>query len=151
MSLIPLFRFPKPPLYLGDPIYPFYRASEYSLWKYVHECLFSVESDQLRISDSTVEYVYPESEGREFLRYRILAEVSSERCQGFAPNLPGKCIESYLVDIKYCGGSLGCRGPYTIYGMFQMHDGERHSRERIIFPLKNFRTENLARNFLDSQ
>ncbi len=137
--------------YLGDPIYPFYRASEYSLWKYVDECLFSVNSDQLQISDSTVEYVYPESEGREFLRYTIMADVSPDRCQDLAPNLPGKCLKSYLVDIKYCGGSLGCRGPYTIYGMFQMQDGERHTRERIIFPLKNFKTENLARNFLDSK
>ena len=137
--------------YFGAPIYPFYRASKYSLWEYVDECLFSVNSDQLQISDSTVEYVYPESEGREFLRYTILANISPELCQTLAPNLPGKCLESYLVHIAYCGGSLGCRGPHSIYGMFQMHDGERHDGERIIFPLKNFRTENLARNFLDSQ
>ncbi len=138
--------------YFGDPIYPFYRASEYSLWKYVDECLFSVDSDQLQISDSTVEYVYPESEGREVLRYTILADVSPARCQDLAPNLPGKCLESYLVDIASCGGSMGCRGGwYNIYGMFQMQDGDRHQRERIMFPLKNFRAENLARNFLDSK
>ncbi len=137
--------------YFGDPIYPFNRSSRYNIWQYVHECVFSVQSDQLQIGDSTVQYVYPDS--REVLLYTILAEVSPDLCQVFAPNLPGKCLESYLVHIASCGGSMGCRGSqsYTIYGMFQMHDGERHGRERIIFPLKNFRTENPARNFLDSK
>lgn len=122
------------------------------LWRYVDKCSVVVNPDQLQISDSTVEYVYPESEVREFLRYTVLAEVSPDRCQDLAPNLPGKCLESYLVDIASCGESMGCRGGwYNIYGMFQMQDGDRHQRERIMFPLKNFDTENPARNFLDNK
>ncbi len=132
--------------YFGRSIYPFDPDLKYSLWRYVGDCARDLDPDQLQISDSTVEYVYPESEGREFLRYTILADVSPDRCHDLAPGLPKKCIESYLVDINYCGGSLGCRGLYTIYGMFQMRNGKR-----IIFPLKNFRTENPARNFLDNK
>ncbi|MCY3956496.1 MAG: SUMF1/EgtB/PvdO family nonheme iron enzyme [Nitrospira sp.] len=137
--------------YFGDPIYPFnpiYLSDNnpaVRLWRYVAACARDIAPDQLQISDSTVEYVYP-SLGYQSLRYRILADIPPNLCQDFAPNLPGKCLESYLVDVDYCGGSMGCRGPYAIYGMFQMQDGER-----IIFPLKNFDTENLARNFLDSK
>ena len=130
--------------YFGDPIYPFKDNTAGNIWRYVGDCARDMAPDQLQISDSRVEYVYPS--GGERLRYRILADVSPNLCQNLAPNLPGKCLESYLVDVDYCGGSLGCRGPYTIYGMFQMRNGER-----IIFPLKNFRTENPARNFLDSK
>ena len=130
--------------YFGDPIYPFKDNTAGNIWRYVGDCARDMAPDQLQISDSRVEYVYPS--GGERLRYRILADVSPNLCQNLAPNLPGKCLESYLVDVDYCGGSMGCRGPYTIYGMFQMRNGER-----IIFPLKNFRTENPARNFLDSK
>ena len=129
----------------GDPIYPFDDNTAVSRWRNVGDCAQDLDPDQLQISDSTVEYVYP-TRGHESLRYRILADISPNLCQDLAPNLPGKCLESYLVDVDYCGGSMGCRGPYAIYGMFQMQDGER-----IIFPLKNFDTENLARNFLDSK
>ncbi len=130
--------------YFGDPIYPFKENTAGNIWQYVAACARDMAPDQLQISDSRVEYVYPS--GRERLRYRILADVSPNLCQNLAPNLPGKCLESYLVDVDYCGGSMGCRGSYTIYGMFQLQDDER-----IIFPLKNFRTENPARNFLDNK
>ena len=130
--------------YFGDPIYPFKDNTAGNIWRYVGDCARDMAPDQLQISDSRVEYVYPS--GGERLRYRSLADVSPNLCQNLAPNLPGKCLESYLVDVDYCGGSMGCRGSYTIYGMFQMQDSER-----IIFPLKNFDTENLARNFLDSK
>ena len=135
------------PIYPFKPIYPFDNNKAVRLWRYVGDCARDLAPDQLQISDSTVEYFYPDTRGAESLRYTILAEVSPNLCQGLAPKLAGKCLKSFLVDIANCGGSMGCRGGwYNIYGMFQMQDGER-----IIFPLKNFRTENLARNFLDNK
>ena len=39
---------------------------------------------------------------------------------------------------------MGCNMGYNIYGLFRMKNGQR-----LIFPLKNFDAENIARNFLD--
>ena len=132
--------------YFGDPIYPFDPIDFYdkriSLWRNVNNCVG--DSDQLKIEGLTVRDVseeYPSA----YDEYTILADVSTNLCQELAPNLPGKCLKSYLV--KFCsngGGSIGCNLGHNIYGLFRMEDGDE-----IVFPLKNFRTENLARNFLD--
>ena len=138
--------FSSPGEYFGDPIYPFdpiYKdspwPSENRLWAHVNECIPAPGT--VRTGSSRIVSYSP------LLNYRILAEVSTTLCQHLAPNLPGECLESYLVDITECtGGSMGCLDHNNIYGMFEMDDGER-----IIFPLKNFDSENLARNFLDEQ
>ena len=132
------------PIYPLNPIYPFDDNAGISLWRNVNDC--AGDSDQLVIEDLTVREVSEEYPGS-YDEYTILANVSTNLCQELAPNLPGKCLKSYLVE--FCsngGGSIGCNRGHNIYGLFRMEDGER-----IIFPLKNFDTENPARNFLDSK
>ena len=134
--------------YFGDPIYPFDPIDFYdkriSLWRNVNDCVGN--ANQLKIKGLTVRDVseeYPSA----YDEYTILADVSTNLCQELAPNLPGKCLKSYLV--KFCsdgGGSIGCNLGHNIYGLFRMEDGDE-----IIFPLKNFDTENPARNYLDSK
>ncbi len=133
--------------YFGDPISPFdpidFYGQKISLWGNVIDC--AGDSDQLRIEDLTVRDVSEEYQGA-YDEYTILSDVSTNLCQELAPNLPGECLKSYLVE--FCGnggGSIGCIWRYNIYGLFRMEDGEK-----IIFPMKNFDAENLARNFLDS-
>ena len=142
-----------PGKYFGDPIYPFdpidlrfsaYADRKISLWRNVNDC--AGDFDQLRIKDLTVKRVSEESTLAPH-EYTILAEISTDLCQDLAPNLPGKCLKSYLVNLVFnTGGSIGSIIRNNIYGLFRMEDGER-----IIFPLKNFRTKNHARNFLDSR
>ena len=132
------------PIYPFNPIYPFDDNKPISLWRNVNDC--AGNADQLKIKGLTVRDVseeYPSA----YDEYTILADVSTNLCQELAPNLPGKCLKSYLVE--FCsngGGSIGCKWGYNIYGLFRMEDGEE-----IVFPLKNFRTENPARNFLDNK
>ena len=132
--------------YFGNPIYPFtsiYRwDKEISLWQNVNDC--TDDYGQIEINDFTIRRVSEEYK-HSYDEYTILAEVSTFLCQDLAPYLPGRCLESYLV--KLCsnfGGSMGCNMGYNIYGLFRMKSGQR-----LIFPLKNFDAENIARNFLD--
>ena len=116
--------------YFGDPIYPFKANLPFDnnkavrLWRYVGDCDRDLAPDQLQISDSTVEYVYP-TRGYDSVRYRILAEVSPNLCQGFAPNLPGKCLESYLVDIALLWRKcMGCRFG-SVYHLWPVSNARR--------------------------
>ena len=134
--------------YFGDPIFPFdpidFHDQKISLWRNVIDC--AEDSDQLIIEDFSVRDVSEENP-HVYDEYTILADVSTNLCQELAPNLPGKCLKSYLVE--FCsngGGSMGCHTVYNIYGLFRMAGGDN-----IIFPLKNFDAENPARNFLDSK
>ena len=134
--------------YFGDPIYPFDPIDFYdkriSLWRNVNDC--AGDFDQLRIEGLTVRDI-SEEHPSVYDEYTVLADVSTNLCQELAPNLPGKCLKSYLI--KFCsngGGSIGCNLGHNIYGLFRVEDGEE-----IVFPLKNFDTENPARNFLDNK
>lgn len=145
--------FSHPGRYFGDPIHPFESVDGYSLWRRTSDCIAAPGS--IRTENSTI--VHEQDDSRTdggfvpAIEYTILAEVPEAHCRELAPNLPGTCLESYLVlvaDYSSRGGSMTsvlCCQP-NIYGLFMMGDGER-----IIFPLRNFRSENLARNALDSE
>jgi hypothetical protein len=75
--------------------------------------------------------------------YEVMTAIPVELCQSLAPNLTWQCIESNLVKVTISGGSSWDIN-HNIYGLFLAEDGEKH-----IVPLKNFNTENEARNFLD--
>lgn len=77
--------------------------------------------------------------------YVQLAEVPRKLCQSLAPDLPGECLQSRLLHrFSQTEGSMGQHGVYGIYGLFKMEDGAR-----IIFPLRYFDSENMAKNALD--
>ena len=121
--------------YFGDPIRPFGREAP-SLWRYVSDCAGA--PGQFGIEGPVVTH----EEGE---RYAVLAEISLDRCRDLAPGLPGTCLASRLVHrSSFTGGSMGYDGSYGIYGLFQMENGAR-----IVFPLKYFGSENLARNYLE--
>ena len=136
-----------PGKYFGDPIYPFesvvLAGKQISLWRNIEDCAgdiggLLIENEGIRCSSIDGE--------RECLeQYRLLAEVSSGLCQELAPELPGKCLKSYLVEIVGSGGSMSSVY-HGIYGLFLLEDGER-----LVFPLKTFPTRNHARNFLDDR
>ena len=85
------------------------------------------------------------------LAYRILRRVSADTCKDMAPHLPGKCLESYLMSVGYQSkGAIwkwteGWVLDYVIFGLFLDKNGQEN-----IVPLKDFLTQNDARNFLDS-
>ena len=77
--------------------------------------------------------------------YRILFPVSVATCQDFSPNLTLRCKEAYVVEVKTdSGGSMGYHDNYYVYGLFDHLD-----MGNIIAPLKDLKTLNNARNFMD--
>lgn len=69
--------------------------------------------------------------------YRLVAKVPLNNCQNLAPHLPGKCIQSNLLQIReWQGGTLIWKS-YGIYAVFLMPNGKEY-----IFPLKRFESEN---------
>lgn len=111
-----------------------------SPWRNMRDCIARL--DYLSFETSTVRYT-PDEDGQEYVEYELLAEISTTQCQALAPNLRGRCIESYLVEIFEPGGSMSFVW-HNIYGLFELRNDER-----MIFPLKNFETLNSARNFID--
>ena len=107
-----------------------------SLWRHVNICIR--DSEQLRVEGTTV----ISNDGE---RYALLANVPPKLCQSIAPNLPGECLQSRLLHrFSLTGGSMGYYGIYGIYGLFRMEDDAK-----VVFPLRYFDSENLAKNFLD--
>ena len=69
--------------------------------------------------------------------YSLVAKVPLNDCQNLAPHLPGRCVQSNLIQIReWRGGSLTWKS-YGIYAVFLMQDGKEY-----IFPLKRFESEN---------
>ena len=132
--------------YFGDPIYPFepilFYGERISLWRNVIDC--AVDVDGLLIEDKMVKFPPNGDEPWRKYEYGLLSEISNNLCRELAPNLPGKCVKSYLVGIFRPGGSMSFVSLY-IYGLFELGDGGK-----IVFPLKYFDTLNSARNFLDN-
>ena len=107
-----------------------------ALWRNVDGCV--QDTGQLTDEGSTI----LEKEGE---RYAVMANVPPKLCQSLAPNLPGECLQSHLLHrFSLTDGSLGYQGVYGIYGLFRMEDGAK-----IVFPLRYFDSENLAKNFPD--
>ena len=107
-----------------------------SLWRHVDDC--AQDADQSVTEDSTI--LDDKGEG-----YVQLAEVPRKLCQKLAPDLPGECLQSRLLHrFSPTEGSMGQHGVYGIYGLFEMEDGAR-----IVFPLRYFDSENMAKNALD--
>ena len=77
--------------------------------------------------------------------YTILGEIKKEHCNELAPNLKGKCKESYVLWLgDYGGGTIGYQFNAGIYGLFELEDGKEY-----IVPLKYFFNKNYALNYLD--
>ena len=124
-----------PGKYFGTPILPFHRDAP-SLWRYLDDCAEAADASQAKNAAHT---------RGEAERYEVLAGIAPERCQSLAPELPGECLAARLLHRFSLGdGSMSVWGTHGIYGLFRMEDGAR-----ILFPLKYFDSENLARNFLD--
>ena len=78
--------------------------------------------------------------------YTILGEIKKEHCNELAPNLKGKCKESYVLWLgEWTGGSMGYTFRNGVYGLFELEDGKEY-----IVPLKYFFNKNYALNYLDS-
>ena len=78
--------------------------------------------------------------------YSTIQKFDIKKCAQLAPNIGHKCISSYLVNVV--SGPGGSRGPqidYNIYGLFDLPN-----LGPSIVPLKLFRTENEALNYLDN-
>jgi len=66
--------------------------------------------------------------------YTILGEIKKEHCSELAPNLKGKCKESYVLWLgDYGGGSIGYLFIAGIFGLFELENGKEY-----IVPLKYF-------------
>ena len=107
-----------------------------SLWRHVDVCAKDV--GQSVTEGSMIADIKGEG-------YVQLAEVPRELCQSLAPDLPGECLQSRLLHrFSQTEGSMGQHGVYGIYGLFEMEDDAR-----IVFPLRYFDSENMAKNALD--
>ena len=121
-----------PGRYLGGSVSSF-DGGYPSLWRHVDGC--GQEAGQLTAVTRGIK-----GEG-----YVQLADVPRNLCQSLAPDLPGECLQSRLLHrFSQIEGSMGQHGVHGIYGLFRMEDGAK-----IVFPLKYFDSENLAKNFLD--
>ena len=79
-----------------------------------------------------------------YYAYSILTKVPLNKCQELAPNLPGQCRQSFLIEVgDYSGGTMGWDWGFNIYGLFSFKD-----KQRFIVPLKNFRKKNDAINYI---
>lgn len=125
-----------------DPIYSWGKII--SPWRNPADCN-THPPERLSLENSAVRHTYDRERPSEYMEYRIIAEVSAGRCRDLAPGLGGRCIESYLVELSSPGGSTSFAW-YYIYGLFQVE-----GVGKMIFPLKRFRTSNLALNFLDDE
>ena len=129
-----------------EPIIPSWskNGETISLVVFVEQCLstqIEVETNNRIVKSKICESKF----GCTKYEYEILANVSKENCTKLAPNIPGKCISSYLLKIgDYSGGSMGWDFQYNIYGVFELN-----SKKMIIAPIKNFDIENDARNYID--
>ena len=113
-------------------------ANGTGLWRHVRNCV--KDSGQLKVAGATV--IHGDGE-----RYAALASVPRQLCQSLAPNLPGECLQSRLLHrFSLSDGSMGYYGVHGLYGLFRMQDGAR-----IVFPLRYFGSESLARSFLDNR
>tara|TARA_B100000989_G_scaffold297113_1_gene281978 strand:+ start:957 stop:1661 length:705 start_codon:yes stop_codon:yes gene_type:complete len=71
-----------------------------------------------------------------FENYYLQKKISVETCQKLAPNVRGKCLDSYfLVKDENRGGSFTARYFY-IFGIFNLTDKKKGSYE--VLPLKQF-------------
>ena len=78
--------------------------------------------------------------------YSTIQKFDIKKCAQLAPNIGHKCISSYLVNVvSGPGGSRGPQSDYNIYGLFDLPN-----LGPSIVPLKLFRTENEALNYLDN-
>ena len=76
------------------------------------------------------------SQSRDEYSYKILKKISSGQCQSLAPNLKGKCLQSYLLQIFDWGGGSSSWQTLQIFGLFEMPENKQY-----IFPLKKFRSK----------
>ena len=71
-----------------------------------------------------------------FQKYHLQKKISVETCQKLAPNVLGKCLDSYfLVKDENGGGSFTSRYFY-VFGIFDIADKKNGSYE--VLPLKQF-------------
>ena len=79
------------------------------------------------------------------LSYKLLKKIRTDLCLDLLPNLEVKCLQSYLLRFAiHSGGSIGWDEHIGIYGLLSKDDGNK-----IIAPLKFFKTKNNALNFLE--
>ena len=75
--------------------------------------------------------------------YKEIKEIPLETCQSLAPNIKGKCIQSYLLKIgDWSGGSMGHTSEWSIFGLFKLSNDDEY-----IFPLKRFNSQEDALNY----
>ena len=78
-------------------------------------------------------------------QYRILNELTPDKCSELAPDIGVECKESYLLSVgDYSGGSMGWDISYGIYGLFDLP-----KLGSSIVPLMFFPNKNEALNYLD--
>ncbi len=78
-------------------------------------------------------------------KYKLIKKVSTSNCQKLAKNLKQTCQQSYLLWVgTNSGGTIGWHSSVGIYGIFEKEDN------KLIFPLKFFKNQNEALNFLDN-
>ncbi|WP_135079453.1 hypothetical protein [Terasakiella sp. SH-1] len=75
--------------------------------------------------------------------YKVLVELSKERCQKLVPHLWASCEKAYLVQVADAGGSWGYWYDHGIYGLFDIRN-----QGKSIIPLKFFNSQNEGLNFV---
>ena len=110
--------------------------------------LDAINFDQPFESESPYEFgrgIFTQRDEYDETFYTILGEIKKEHCNELAPNLKGKCKESYVLWLgDYGGGTIGYQFNAGIYGLFELEDGKEY-----IVPLKYFFNKNYALNYLD--
>ena len=86
------------------------------------------------VLDDRVTSQTAEPKDRNEYYYQELKKIPLETCQSLAPNIKGKCIQSYLLKIgEWGGGSMGHTYEWSIFGLFKLSNNDEY-----IFPLKRF-------------
>ncbi|RST70066.1 hypothetical protein [Candidatus Aquarickettsia rohweri] len=55
---------------------------------------------------------------KDYLEYYLIRTIDPFICNKLTPSIKSKCLESYLIYNCQGGGTIGCLGGYSIYGLF---------------------------------
>lgn len=108
----------------------------------INECSFT--DSEINIDENFVTIDVEDDFGIIQFTYSIIETVDEQKCLNLSPNINGKCLSSYLVEVgDYSGGSMGWDMTYGIYGLFNLD-----KLGPSVIPLIFFENKNEALNYL---
>ena len=138
----------QPGLFYGKPIDKFSpvpatwnKSQTVKIAEDVMNCMKS--NDDISVNEKGA--VTTKSEDGLILTYQVLADIPVDHAKVLSINLQRECMLSHLLKIgSDGGGSMGYSWSYWIYGLFKFG-----AEEYYMLPLREFSSENKAREYVD--